>query len=42
MINNILVYVVITIVSWIIFMLLIYGFMEVIDYTIEQWRYDGD
>ena len=38
MINNILIYAGITIISWFIFMVLIFMGMEAIDYIMKQWR----
>ena len=41
MINNILIYTGITLISWLIFMLLIFVSMEAIDYVMEQWSNYG-
>ena len=41
MINNILIYTGITLISWIIFLLIIFISMEAIDYVMEQWRNYG-
>ena len=41
MINNILIYAGITLISWLIFMLFLFVSMEAIDYVIEQWRNYG-
>ena len=42
MINNILIYIGITLISWLIFMLLIFVSMEAIDYVIQQWSDYGN
>ena len=42
MINNILIYTGIALISWLIFTLIIFIGMEAIDYIIEQWRYNGN
>ena len=39
--NNILIYTGITIISWIIFMLIIFISMEAVDYVMEQWSNYG-
>ena len=41
MINNILIYTGITLISWIIFLLIIFVSMEAIDYVMEQWSNYG-
>ena len=41
MINNILIYTGITLISWIIFLLIVFMSMEAIDYVMEQWRNYG-
>ena len=41
MINNILIYTGITLISWIIFLLVIFISMEAIDYVMEQWSNYG-
>ena len=41
MINNILIYTGITLISLIIFLLIIFISMEAIDYVMEQWRNYG-
>ena len=42
MINNILIYAGVALISWIIFMLIIFVSMEAIDYMIDKWRYYGN
>jgi len=41
MINNILIYTGITLISWIIFLLIILMSLEAIDYVMEQWSNYG-
>ena len=41
MINRILIYTGFALISWIIFLLVIFISMEAIDYVMEQWRYYG-
>jgi len=41
MINNILIYTGIALISWLIFMVFIFIGMEAIDYVIDKWRYYG-
>jgi len=41
MINNILIYIGIALISWFIFMLLIFVSMELIDYAIKEWSSYG-
>jgi len=42
MINNILIYIGIAFVSWIIFLLIIFIGMEAIDYGLQQWSKYGN
>ena len=42
MINNILIYTGIILISWLIFMVVIYMSMEAIDYIIEKWSNYGN
>tara|TARA_Y100001963_G_scaffold159016_1_gene260904 strand:+ start:1042 stop:1170 length:129 start_codon:yes stop_codon:yes gene_type:complete len=41
MINNILIYIAIATISWIIFLVLIFMGLEAIDYLMQQWRNYG-